>query len=81
MPRNPFNVMDVPDPNDEDVKAFAAGAALDASAQDDNAKAWAIANGPTPLPSKGIGPAGGMAAWIRRSRAMPRRTGSKVMPR
>lgn len=46
MPRNPFNVMDVPDPNDEDVKAFAAGAALAASAQDDNAKAWAIVNGP-----------------------------------
>lgn len=45
MPRNPFNVMDVPDPNDEDVKAFAESAALDASAQDDNAKAWAIANG------------------------------------
>lgn len=81
MPRNPFNVMDVPDPNDEDVKAFAAGAAFAASAQDDNAKAWRSSTVPIPLPSKDIGPAGGMAAWIRQSRAMPRRTGSKVMPR
>jgi hypothetical protein len=40
MPRNPFDVMDVPDPNDEDVRTFAAGASLDASTEDDNAKAW-----------------------------------------
>jgi hypothetical protein len=38
--RNPFGVMDVPDPNDADVQAFAATATLDATADDDNAAAW-----------------------------------------
>jgi hypothetical protein len=38
--RNPFGVMDVPDPNDADVARFAATATLDGSAADDNAKAW-----------------------------------------
>jgi len=38
--RNPFGVMDVPDPNDADVKAFAAGALIEASPDDENAKAW-----------------------------------------
>jgi len=43
MSRNPFNAMDVPDPDGEDVRAFAASATLDASAADDNAQAWAAA--------------------------------------
>lgn len=38
--RNPFGVMDVPDPNDAEVAKFAAGAALEESPDDDNAKAW-----------------------------------------
>jgi hypothetical protein len=38
--RNPFGVMDVPDPDDADVAQFAAGATLDGSAADDNAAAW-----------------------------------------
>jgi hypothetical protein len=38
--RNPFGVMDVPDPNDADVQAFAATATLEARADDDNAGAW-----------------------------------------
>jgi len=38
--RNPFGVMDVPDPNDEEVRQFAARATLEASDDDDNAKAW-----------------------------------------
>jgi hypothetical protein len=38
--RNPFGVMDVPDPNDADVLAFAAGATLAGSSDDDNANAW-----------------------------------------
>ncbi len=45
MHRNPFNVMDVPDPNDREVADFAAGATLDGSAADDNAKAWNGAGG------------------------------------
>jgi len=44
MHRNPFNVMDVPDPNDREVMEFAAGATLDGSADDDNAKAWNTAS-------------------------------------
>ena len=39
--RNPFGVMDVPDPNDREATEFAAGATLDGAADDDNAKAWA----------------------------------------
>jgi len=35
--RNPFGVMDVPDPNDAEVQAFAATATLDGRADDDNA--------------------------------------------
>jgi hypothetical protein len=40
--RNPFHVMDVPNPNDEEGREFAAGAKLVGTADDDNAKAWAI---------------------------------------
>jgi hypothetical protein len=38
--RNPFGVMDVPDPNDSEVLAFAAGARLAGTSDDDNAGAW-----------------------------------------
>jgi hypothetical protein len=38
--RNPFGVMDVPGPNDADVRAFAATATLEAGADDENASAW-----------------------------------------
>jgi hypothetical protein len=40
--RNPFGVMDVPDPNDEEVAAFAANASLAGSADDENAKNWDV---------------------------------------
>jgi hypothetical protein len=43
--RNPFGVMDVPDPNDADVQAFAATATLDATADDQNAGAWGTLGG------------------------------------
>jgi hypothetical protein len=39
--RNPFDVMDVPDPNDQEVMAFAADATLAGASDDENAKAWA----------------------------------------
>ena len=42
--RNPFGVMDVPDPNDEEVTRFAGAATLEASADDENAKAWSSAD-------------------------------------
>ena len=38
--RNPFSVMDVPDPNDGDVLAFAAGVSLAGKADDSNAEQW-----------------------------------------
>ena len=38
--RNPFGVMDVPTPNDEEVLGFAIGAALVGTSDDENAKAW-----------------------------------------
>jgi hypothetical protein len=49
--RNPFGVMDVPDPNDEAVTAFAANASLAGSADDENAKNWDV-------------PARDMRAWL-----------------
>lgn len=39
--RNPFKVKDVPDPDGEDVKAFAAKVKLEGDAKDANAKQWA----------------------------------------
>jgi hypothetical protein len=43
--RNPFGVMDVPDPNDAEVTLFAAGATLEGSADDVNATTWGAAEG------------------------------------
>ena len=38
--RNPFGVMDVPNPNDQEVLAFAAGAPLGGTSDDENAAPW-----------------------------------------
>jgi len=46
--RNPFDVMDVPDPNGRDVTEFAAGARLAGTGDDANAKAWAAAGDRAP---------------------------------
>jgi hypothetical protein len=43
--RNPFGVMDVPNPNDAEVTRFAAGATLEGSADDVNAATWGTAEG------------------------------------
>src|SRR5262249_32580700 len=43
--RNPFGVMDVPDPNDQEVLEFASGAALAGSSDDENAAPWALSRG------------------------------------
>ncbi len=42
--RNPFGVMDVPDPNGQDVYEFAAQAQLGGSAEDANAQEWHRSN-------------------------------------
>jgi hypothetical protein len=42
--RNPFGVMDVPAPNDEEVTQFARAATLEGSADDDNASVWCAAD-------------------------------------
>jgi hypothetical protein len=39
--RNPFSVMDVPNPNDREVSEFAAVTKFVGTSDDDNAKAWA----------------------------------------
>jgi hypothetical protein len=39
--RNPFGVMDVPNPNDQAVLEFAAGTKLEGNSEDDNVIAWA----------------------------------------
>src|ERR1019366_8248132 len=43
--RNPFGVMDVPNPNDREVMQFAAGATLEGSSDDENAVTWGTAGG------------------------------------
>ena len=45
--RNPFGVMDVPDPNDGAVMEFAGSAKLDGSSDDANAAAWGDTLGET----------------------------------
>jgi hypothetical protein len=40
--RNPFNVMDVPEPDDQDVQMFTAAASLEGGADDANAQPWKI---------------------------------------
>jgi hypothetical protein len=42
--RNPFAVMDVPNPNDKQVIEFAAGTTLAGTSNDENAKAWAVSS-------------------------------------
>jgi hypothetical protein len=42
--RNPFGVMDVPDPDDEEVMQFAGHTTAEESVDDDNAKAWSTAD-------------------------------------
>jgi hypothetical protein len=42
--RNPFGVMDVPNPNNHEVLEFAAGAKLEGTSDDENAKTWAAAS-------------------------------------
>ena len=41
--RNPFDVLDVPDPNDQEVQEFATGAKLAGTSDDENAKPWTAA--------------------------------------
>jgi hypothetical protein len=43
--RNPFGVMDVPAPNDEEVMQFAGSATLAGSSDDENASTWGTAGG------------------------------------
>jgi hypothetical protein len=43
--RNPFGVMDVPDPNDAEVARFDGATTLEGSADDANAAAWGTADG------------------------------------
>ena len=46
--RNPFGVMDVPTPNDDDVMQFARNTTLEESATDENAKPWGAGDASDP---------------------------------
>jgi hypothetical protein len=46
--RNPFGVMDVPDPNDQEVMQFAAAATLEGCSDDENATTWGTADDTRP---------------------------------
>jgi hypothetical protein len=43
--RNPFGVMDVPAPNDDEVTRFAGSTAQEQTADDDNGKMWITSDG------------------------------------
>src|SRR5580704_17497580 len=43
--RNPYDVMDVPNPNDQEVLKFAANVKLAGSQDDENARAWDAPSG------------------------------------
>ena len=51
--RNPFGVQDVPEPDGEDVTAFASGVRLTGSADDDNAGAWDAPSAAAPVSIEG----------------------------
>ena len=53
MSRNPFGVPDVPDPDGEDVRAFAGRVHLSGSDDDDNAEAWDGRSGAAPASLEG----------------------------
>jgi hypothetical protein len=57
--RNPFGVMDVPDPEGRDVLDFAGGATLDGATNDENAATW-CAQQPRDIPDSFNG------AWASR---------------
>ena len=42
--RNPFDVMDVPNPNDPEVQEFDRSTKLEGTLDDENAKAWVTPN-------------------------------------
>jgi hypothetical protein len=79
--RNPFGVMDVPNPNDQEVLEFATRAKLAGTSDEENAKAWTAPSDLITTRSKEIGPAGGMAERTPRSREMPRTNGNKAKPK
>jgi hypothetical protein len=80
--RNPFGVMDVPDPDDEEVMQFAGSTTLEESADDENAKPWCTAdNGIQHDMVEAIGRAAGTAARTPPYRAMPRINGNRAEPK
>jgi hypothetical protein len=77
--RNPFGVMDVPNPNDFEVARFAATARSEDSPmrmQNLGAPAMKVT-----AALKETGPAAGMAARTLRSRTMPLINGSRAAPK
>jgi hypothetical protein len=53
MSRNPFGVPDVPDPDGEDVTAFASGVRLSGSDHDENAGDWHVPSAAAPASIEG----------------------------
>jgi hypothetical protein len=80
--RNPFGVMDVPNPNDKELLELAIGAKLAAASDDENAKAWtAPANAIDIARSKEIGPVGELAQRTSRFGEMRRTNGNRAKPK
>ena len=78
VPRNPFDVMDVPHPNDNEVRAFAACTTLEGPAHDQNAGLWTNASdGARMALSREAGRADGTVARTLQSQAMPRINGNR----
>jgi hypothetical protein len=58
--RNPFDVMDVPNPNDQEVQEFATGTKLEGTPDDENRHGRPRATAINTARSKEVGRAGGM---------------------
>jgi hypothetical protein len=80
--RNPFDVMDVPNPNDQEVQEFATGITLEGTPDDGNARHKVPSNiAVNPTPSKDVGPAGGMGVRTPRSPGIAQTNGNRVKPK
>lgn len=79
--RNPFNVMDVPNPDDREVQEFAASAKLEEPRTMKTQRLGGHATAINMTRSKEIGPADGTVAWTARSRETPGTNGNRDGPK
>jgi hypothetical protein len=79
--KNPFDVMDVPDPNDQDVLAFAVGTKPAGTPDNENANAWALGDRDQHGTIEGHRSSRWSGGPIPPSGGMPRTNGSRAKPK